>query len=131
MHSIGTFEAKTHLARLLDRVAAGEQITITRHGTPIARLVPVKHTGSLQLRETIAKLKDFSEGQTLGGLKIKELVNKGRRWVVTHFEFGCLARLARGVGGDGVGGGVTSISGGLLNLARTASTPQLKRPCAW
>ena len=79
MNTIGTFEAKTHLTRLLDRVAAGEQITITRHGTPIARLVPVKLIGSRQLRETIAKLKEFSKGQTLGGLKVKDLINKGRR----------------------------------------------------
>ena len=61
MDTIGTFEAKTHLTRLLDRVAAGEQITITRHGTPIARLVPVKPGSSGQIRETIAKLKNFSE----------------------------------------------------------------------
>jgi prevent-host-death family protein len=79
MDTIGTFEAKTHLTRLLDRVAAGEQITITRHGNPIARLVPVKAAGSGQLRETIAKLKEFSKGQTLGGLKVKDLINEGRR----------------------------------------------------
>jgi prevent-host-death family protein len=79
MDTIGTFEAKTHLTRLLDRVAAGEQITITRHGTPIARLVPVKPTGSRQIRETIAKLKEFSKGQTLGDLKIKDLINEGRQ----------------------------------------------------
>jgi len=79
IETIGTFEAKTHLTRLLDRVAAGEQITITRHGTPIARLVPVKSTGSRQIRETIAKLKEFSKGQTLGGLKIKDLINEGRQ----------------------------------------------------
>jgi prevent-host-death family protein len=42
MKTVGTFEAKAHLTRLLERVAAGEQITITRHGTPIARMVPVK-----------------------------------------------------------------------------------------
>jgi prevent-host-death family protein len=60
-------------------VAAGEQITITRHGTPIARLVPVKSGSSRQLRETIARLKEFSRGQTLGGLKIKDLINEGRR----------------------------------------------------
>jgi prevent-host-death family protein len=57
METIGTFEAKTHLTRLLQRVAAGEQITITRHGAPVARLVPVKPIGSQQLRETVAKLK--------------------------------------------------------------------------
>jgi len=79
METVGTFEAKTHLTRLLDRVAAGEQITITRRGTPIARLVPVKPVSSRQLRETIARLKEFSRGQTLSGLKIKDLINEGRR----------------------------------------------------
>jgi prevent-host-death family protein len=74
-----TFEAKTHLTRLLDRVAAGEQITITRHGTPIARLVPVKPTSSRHVRETIAKLKQFTKGQTLDGLKVKDLINEGRQ----------------------------------------------------
>jgi prevent-host-death family protein len=79
MDTVGTFEAKTHLTRLLDRVAAGEQIIITRHGTPIARLVPVNPTNSRQIRETIAKLKEFSKGQTLDGLQIKDLINEGRR----------------------------------------------------
>lgn len=36
MRSVGAFEAQTHLAALLDAVAAGEQITITRHGRPVA-----------------------------------------------------------------------------------------------
>jgi len=39
--TIGAFEAKTHLAGLLQRVEAGESITITKHGRPVARLVPV------------------------------------------------------------------------------------------
>ena len=42
MRSIGAYEAKTHLPRLLDRVAQGESLTITRHGRPVARLVPVQ-----------------------------------------------------------------------------------------
>jgi prevent-host-death family protein len=71
--------AKTHLTRLLDRVASGEQITITRQGTAIARLVPVKPTSSRQIRETIAELKQFSKGQTLGSLKVKDLIEEGRR----------------------------------------------------
>src|ERR1700690_1024643 len=41
MQTVGAFEAKTHLAELLDRVGRGETITITRHGVPAARLVPV------------------------------------------------------------------------------------------
>nr|MBA3415913.1 type II toxin-antitoxin system prevent-host-death family antitoxin [Chloroflexia bacterium] len=40
MKSVGAYEAKTHLARLLAEVAEGETITITKHGTPVAQLVP-------------------------------------------------------------------------------------------
>ena len=36
-------------------------------------------SGPRQIRETIAKLKEFSKGQTLDGLKIKDLINEGRR----------------------------------------------------
>ena len=38
--SVGVHEAKTHLSRLLDDVAAGEEVVITRRGTVVARLVP-------------------------------------------------------------------------------------------
>ena len=40
MAEIGAFEAKNTLGALLDRVAQGEEIVITRHGKPVARLVP-------------------------------------------------------------------------------------------
>ena len=42
MENIGAYEAKTHLPRLLERVMRGESLTITRHGRPVARLVPVE-----------------------------------------------------------------------------------------
>ena len=38
--SVGAFEAKTHLSKLLDRVSRGERITITKHGVPVAVLTP-------------------------------------------------------------------------------------------
>lgn len=40
MQEIGAFEAKNTLGTLLDRVERGEEIVITRHGKPVARLVP-------------------------------------------------------------------------------------------
>ena len=40
MREVGAFEAKTHLSALLEAVAAGEEIVITKRGTPVARLVP-------------------------------------------------------------------------------------------
>ena len=42
MTRVGALEAKTHLSSLLDQVAAGKGITITKHGKPVARLVPIE-----------------------------------------------------------------------------------------
>lgn len=39
MITLGAFEAKTHLSTLLDQVADGEEVVITKHGKPVARLV--------------------------------------------------------------------------------------------
>jgi prevent-host-death family protein len=44
MRIVNTHEAKTHLSRLLKRVAAGEEIMIARAGQPVARLVPIRLT---------------------------------------------------------------------------------------
>lgn len=79
MRSVGAFEAKTHLAALLDAVSAGEQITITRHGRPVARLVPPAGEPAGSVADTIERLRHFSEGQTLGGLRMAELPDQGRR----------------------------------------------------
>ena len=79
MTTIGAFEAKTHFARLLERVARGEQIVITRHGTPVARLVPFAGPDREKSRQAVARLKSFRTGQTLDGLSWKELRDEGRR----------------------------------------------------
>ena len=79
MRSVGAFEAKTHLAALLDAVSAGEQITITRHGRPVARLVPPSDDPPASVAQTIARLRKFSQGQALGDLSIAELRDQGRR----------------------------------------------------
>ena len=42
MSEIGTFEAKTHLPRLLKRVQAGERFVITRHNRPVTELIPFR-----------------------------------------------------------------------------------------
>ncbi len=42
MTEVGVHEAKTHLSKLLRRVAAGEEIVIARGGEPVARLVPAR-----------------------------------------------------------------------------------------
>jgi prevent-host-death family protein len=75
---VGAYEAKTHLPALLERVARGERFTITKHGRPIARLVPVERTSPDRRREAIERLKVFREGQTLD-VPVKQLINQGRR----------------------------------------------------
>ena len=40
MKEVGVLEAKTHFSALLEEVTGGEEVTITRHGKPIAKLVP-------------------------------------------------------------------------------------------
>ena len=55
MERVGSYEAKTHLPQLLDRVARGESLTITRHGRPVAHLIPVD-TQRARAREAAARI---------------------------------------------------------------------------
>jgi prevent-host-death family protein len=83
MRTVGSYEAKTHLPRLLEQVEHGETITITRHGKPVARLVPaVATTPRPDAAATVAAMEEFQkrEGPTLGGkITIRELIDEGRR----------------------------------------------------
>ncbi len=79
MESVGSYEAKTHLPALLERVAKGEEIVITKHGVPIARLVPVEQERLRDVRTVIEELKKFRKGHTLGGLSVRDMINEGRR----------------------------------------------------
>lgn len=79
MHTVGAFEAKTHLSKLLDRVAKGERITIEKHGVPIAVLQPVNPRKKMTVAEAIEETKKFRCGRTLGDVTIRELIEEGRR----------------------------------------------------
>lgn len=48
MATVNVHQAKTHLSRLLARAEAGEEITIARNGTPVARLVSLRRRGERQ-----------------------------------------------------------------------------------
>ena len=79
MESVGSYEAKTHLAQLLERVARGEKITITKHGVPVAILQPSDSLRKTPLRDIIDELKLFRKGRHLEGLSIREMIEEGRR----------------------------------------------------
>jgi prevent-host-death family protein len=79
---VGTFHAKTHFSQLLERVAKGEEITITKHDHPVARLVPAErpsreHVATVfrrmeELRQSLPKPKDKTS--------LKGLIDEGRRF---------------------------------------------------
>ena len=76
-------DAKARFAELLGRAEAGEEITIKRHGAPVAKLVPVTTRLSVEQRRqrrlAFEDLRDAS-GPTLGvGMTIKGLIDEGRR----------------------------------------------------
>ena len=79
MRRIGSYEAKTHLPRLLDEVAAGETITITKHGVPVAVLAPAGERDAVGVPEAIAGLRAFRARHALGGVTLRQLIDQGRR----------------------------------------------------
>jgi prevent-host-death family protein len=79
-NTVGAYEAKTHLSELLEKVEAGQEITITKHGAPVAKLVPVKKDVRPEERvAAIERIQKLATGLSLGGLKVKDLLTEGRR----------------------------------------------------
>ncbi len=77
MRKIGASRLRNQLRQLLDRVEAGEEFVITRHGRVVARLVPSRPAIE-EARKAAAAIRAMSAGVTLGGLKAKDLVAEGR-----------------------------------------------------
>ncbi len=84
LSSVGAYDAKTRLSELLDRVEKGEQIVITRHGRPIARLVPEHELDRTTARAAVGRLVALGDrltgrGVNLSDAEIKRLRESGRR----------------------------------------------------
>jgi prevent-host-death family protein len=80
METVGASEAKTHLAALLDRVANGEKVTITRHGVPAAILVSVSEgRAKLSHQEIVEGMRSLRTRVKPGPTSVKEMIEEGRR----------------------------------------------------
>jgi len=80
MTSISYYEARTHFSELLDHVAAGKKILITRRGRPAALLSPPP-AENCDVKDVIADMKALRRGNFLGkGLSIRDLIEDGRRF---------------------------------------------------
>ena len=76
---LGAFEAKNKLSALLDEVEKGAEITITRHGRPVARLVAPASFDRAAGLAAAERIVTRSKGVILGGGSIKDLIGEGRR----------------------------------------------------
>lgn len=80
MIEVGAYEAKTQLSSLLDKVEQGEEIVITRHGRPVARLSAFPPTTTPSADDDFERrFREARRGVRLDGLKIKDLIEEGRR----------------------------------------------------
>jgi len=82
--TVGAFEAKTKFSELLERVRQGEEITITRHDKPIARLVPTQRSSSSDIREAFGRMDEIGRrtqraSARRGKLSYRKLIEEGRR----------------------------------------------------
>lgn len=76
METIGAYDAKTHLPRLLAEVEKGNSVTITKHGRPVARLVPVTSVG--QVPDVVAGLLDARREVRRGRTSVRSMIERGR-----------------------------------------------------
>jgi prevent-host-death family protein len=81
MSSISYYEARTHFSELLDQVARGKKILITRHGRPAALLTPPPEETPKDVKAVIGAMKELRRGNRLGkGVTIRTLIDEGRRF---------------------------------------------------
>lgn len=81
MRTVGAYEAKTHLPRLLDEVERGGEITITRHGRPVARLVPAAAPADPErIKKAIKEIRALSRGKHATRDEILEWIKGDRRY---------------------------------------------------
>ena len=80
MTSISCYEARTHFSALLDQVARGKKILITRRGRPAALLTPPPAEPRTDVKQVIKQIKALRRGNTLRkGVSIRDLIEEGRR----------------------------------------------------
>jgi len=83
MTTMGFYEARTHLSELLDHVAKGKKVLITRRGKPAALISPPPKQDQQDVRQVVQEMLAFRnrEGPTLDGkVTVRELIEEGRRF---------------------------------------------------
>jgi len=75
---VGLSEARTHRSALVARVQRGEEITITKHRVPVARLVPAGASARRDPKDAAARIRALRRGLALGEVGLRSLIEEGR-----------------------------------------------------
>lgn len=81
MKTVAVFEAKSRLSEILTAVEHGEEYTVTKHGAPIARIIPARQVDPVSMAEAeelIARIKASRKGSILPEEEYREAVEEGR-----------------------------------------------------
>jgi len=76
MADIGAYEAKTHLSKLLERVEKGERFVITRHGKPVAELIPIVAQDTAVIARAIAEIRAVRQRLARRGVRLRDVLGK-------------------------------------------------------
>jgi prevent-host-death family protein len=77
---VGAFEAKTKLSQLLELVRQGERVTITKHGVPVAVLVPPREVRRERTADVVRELTEIRQRTKRGRETLRKLREAGRRF---------------------------------------------------
>ena len=80
MAEIGAYDAKTHLPRLLERVEKGERFVITRHGKPVAELIPVAARDTAAIARAISEIRAVRGRLARRGVRLRDVLGKSKTW---------------------------------------------------
>jgi prevent-host-death family protein len=79
MERIGIYDARSKLSELIERVQAGEEVVLTRHGEPVARLVPEKSRRKRSRSAAVARIRALARKLDIRDVDVRRLIEEGRR----------------------------------------------------
>lgn len=79
MERIGIYDARAKLSELIERVQSGEEVILTRHGEPVARLVPEKRRRKGAAAATVARIRTLARRLNIRDVDVRKLIEEGRR----------------------------------------------------
>ena len=77
--TVGAVEAKSRFPDLIDRVCRGAEIIITKHGKPVARMVPIEQHSGREKKRAVAELRSVRDRYVLKGVTSRALISEGRK----------------------------------------------------